>query len=155
MQTVRRALAASQVHITAFVRPIGITPKIDLLTIDGPLYDDPAVSGDELTVTVISGLVLTGVAYSVRDSVQLELDTDAASAAAAVGAGIDAALDALDAFSLMVDVQPDQPGASPAPTVPAGTYEVGAFRLGVLDSLLPPTYLSFARAAAGLNTKLP
>lgn len=97
-------------------------------------------------LNAIVALVASTITTSV-DGLALSMIGDVS----AVGDGLGASLQALDALSLMVNVQPDQPGAPPGPAVAAGTVQVSALRVGVLSGIADGASLRLATATAGPN----
>lgn len=125
---------------------------LPILSIGGTLSDlDLTLLGIDLSlVGDVLGAVVGLVTSTVTGAVDT-LTTTLNGAVASVGAVLDAALRALDVVSLMVNVQPDQPGAPPGTVVPDGMAQVTALRLGVLPVLSANTYVTLATASAGPN----
>jgi hypothetical protein len=89
--------------------------------------------------------------------------TDATSLAAQLATALGAVLDPLPTvLSVMVNVQPDLPGAPPGvayvPADPPATsqeYRVTALRIGLLGGVGAPVFVDLATASAGANSRLP
>jgi hypothetical protein len=125
---------------------------------------DTDVLGLVSTIVALGPVLLGDVVGLVTDSLIAPLDT-AGVAIAALTAPVVTALSAVvsglpSVLSLMVNVQPDQPGAPPGPGTEApsettsGEFSVSALRIGLLDDVAPDggvAYVEFATSTAGPN----
>ncbi|MBX3091174.1 MAG: choice-of-anchor G family protein [Cryobacterium sp.] len=124
------------------------------------------VSGINSSAT-LPGELLAAITAVINDgftSVVSTLVSDLATTASQVASGLGTALGPLpDVVSLMVNVQPDQPGAPSgvgydpgSPPTISPEYVVTALRLGLLDGIVgAPVYVNLATASAGTNRLLP
>jgi hypothetical protein len=124
------------------------------------------VSGINSSAT-LPGELLAAITAVINDgltSVVSALVSDLATTASQVASGLGTALGPLpDVVSLMVNVQPDQPGAPSgvgydpgSPPTISPEYVVTALRLGLLDGIVgAPVYVNLATASAGTNRLLP
>lgn len=124
------------------------------------------VSGINANVA-LPGQILTAVTSTVTASlvpIVNTLVTDLTAVATQLVTALGAVLGSLPTIlSVMVNVQPDQPGAPPGVGYAAGTppslsqeYRVTALRIGLAESGIDaPVYLNLATASVGPNSRLP
>ncbi|RWZ46200.1 hypothetical protein ELQ90_15630 [Labedella phragmitis] len=123
-----------------------------------------SVSGLVSTLLGLGPTLLAAVGSQLTASL-IDPLTSAGSSLAALTAPVVGVLDVLvsalpSVLSIMVNVQPDQPGAPPGPLpegpteVSSGRFSVSALRVGFLDALVPnggPSYIELATSEVGPN----